>query len=148
MLKLSKILNKTIQLGNIKLHPCAFLHNFKEEYREELENSSYESITSLAPLFLKQDTLKLREFIKKFINKPDDGSLLYKIENGRIKPSKALQDSLSGMLKGNEEFVMIDEQKVVLSTVKKLVENALRKGKKHTVIVEGSPGIGKKRCRY
>ena len=29
------------------------------------------------------------------------------IENGKIRPSKSLQDTLSSMLQGNEEFKMI-----------------------------------------
>ena len=35
---------------------------------------------------------------------------LLKIEHGKIKPSKQLQDALVNMLKGNQEFVMLDEQ--------------------------------------
>ena len=38
---------------------------------------------------------------------------------------------------------MIDEQKVVYSTVKKIVEKALKERKKYTVIVQGGPGTGK-----
>lgn len=135
--------NESVQLSDIKLHPCAYLHNFKEEYKEEIDNSLYKDVVEIAPLFLKQDTLDLRKFIKKFIKKPDDGSVLYKIENGRIKPSKVLQDSLASMIRGNEEFFMLDEQKVAFETINKLVSNALRKNEKYTVIVEGGPGTGK-----
>lgn len=49
-----------------------------------------------------------------------------KIENGKLKPAKALQDSLASMLNGNKEFYLIDEQKVAYETVKKLVEKSLR----------------------
>jgi hypothetical protein len=135
--------NETVEQENISLHPCAYLHNFKEEFRDELDNNLYQNIISQAPLYLKYDAMKLREFIKRFIRKADNGELLYKIENGKIRPSKVLQDSLVSMIQGNEEFVMIDEQKVVFSTIKKLVENALKKNEKYTVIVEGGPGTGK-----
>lgn len=60
-----------------------------------------------------------------------------------MRPSKALQDALKSMMDGNEEFIMIDEQKVVFETVKKLVEKAIKENKKYTVIVEGGPGTGK-----
>lgn len=135
--------NESVQLSNINLHPCAYLHNYKEEYKDQIDNSLYEEVVKSAPLFLKQDTLDLRKFIKKYIKKPDDGSVLYKIENGRIKPSKVLQDSLASMIRGNEEFFMLDEQKVAFETINKLVSNALRKNEKYTVIVEGGPGTGK-----
>jgi len=135
--------NETVEQESINLHPCAYLHNYKEEYRSEIDNYLYKNIIDAAPLYLKKDALKLREFIKRFIKTSDNGELLYKIENGRIRPSKVLQDSLSSMIKGNQEFVMIDEQKVVFSTIKKLVDNSIKKDEKYTVIVEGGPGTGK-----
>ena len=36
--------------------------------------------------------------------------------NGKIKPSKNLADSLASMLRGNQEFVMVDDQKIVYET--------------------------------
>jgi DUF2075 family protein len=47
------------------------------------------------------------------------------------------------MLKGNEEFIMINEQKVVYSTILKAVDDAITLNKKTTVIIEGGPGTGK-----
>lgn len=135
--------NETVQLGNIGIYPCAYLHNYSEKYKGEIANNNYAEIIQLSPLFLKEDSPKLIEFIKKYICKSDDGSILYKIENGKIKPSKALQDSLASMINGNEEFIMIDEQLVAYSTVKKLVQNKINTNKKYTVIIEGGPGTGK-----
>jgi uncharacterized protein len=53
-----------------------------------------------------------------------------------------LADSLVGMLKGNPEFVLIDEQKVVYETVMSLAKMTNAKTKR-VVIVEGGPGTGK-----
>lgn len=135
--------NEYVQKNDINLYPCCFLHNYKEEYRSELDNELYKSIIEISPMYLKRDVVKLREFIKKYISKSDNGELLYKIDHGKIKPSKALQDSIVSMIKGNQEFFMIDEQKVVFSTIKKLVENAILKNEKYTIIIEGGPGTGK-----
>ncbi len=135
--------NSTIYEKNVELIPSAYLHNYKEEYRSELEHPVYANIIKKAPIFLQRDTKKLREFIFRNVKKSDQGKLLYEIDHGKIKPSKALQDAIHSMLKGNEEFIMIDEQKVVFSTIKKIVENALDDGKKYTIIVEGGPGTGK-----
>ena len=135
--------NEYVREKAIALHPCVYLHNYLEQYRGELDNPLYQEIVKIAPIYLKKDALKLQQFIKKYVKKGDHGELLFQIENGKIKPSKALQDVLSSMLKGNQEFVMIDEQKVVFSTIKKLVERALINNKKYTIIVEGGPGTGK-----
>ena len=93
--------------------------------------------------------MKLRNFIKTYIRKKDGVDLLMKIENGKLKPAKALQDSLASMLQGNKEFYLIDEQKVAYETVKKLVEKSIRDSnkpngvsQKYTIIIEGGPGTG------
>lgn len=135
--------NSYIDDYNIQIIPSAYLHNYKEEYRNEIDNSLYKNIIKQAPIFLRRDTQKLREFITKHIKKSDQGKLLYEIDHGKIRPSKALQDAISSMLEGNEEFYMIDEQKVVYSTVKALVDRAIKMDEKYTIIVEGGPGTGK-----
>lgn len=135
--------NEYVQKKNIQLYPCCYLHNYREEYRNELENDLYKDIITIAPMYLKQDTKKLREFIKKYVSKSDNGELLYQIDHGKIRPSKALQDTIVSMINGNQEFYMIDEQKVVFSTIKKLVENAISRNEKYTIIIEGGPGTGK-----
>lgn len=135
--------NETVREKFISLHPCAFCHNYKEDYEDQIRHPKYNAAIELAPLFLKKDQLKLREFVKKYIKKPDNGEILYTIENGKIRPSVALQDAIASLLKGNEVFTMIDEQQVAYATIKKLVESTINSDKKHTVIVQGGPGTGK-----
>lgn len=135
--------NETVREKDIELHPCAFCHNYKEENADQIRHSKYSTAIELAPLFLKHDQLKLREFVKSFITKPDKGEILYTIENGKIKPSVALQDAIGTLLKGNKVFTMIDEQQVAYATIKKLVESTIDTDEKHTVIIQGGPGTGK-----
>lgn len=135
--------NETVREKNVGLHPCAFCHNYKDEYVGQIRHPKYKNAIELAPLFLRRDAVELREFVKKFITKPDNGEILYTIENGKIKPSIALQDAISSLLKGNRVFTMIDEQQVAYATIKRLVETTIDSDKKHTVIVQGGPGTGK-----
>ena len=148
--KIIESFNENVQHDNISLVPCAYLHNFRESNRKNIDNDLYKNATSLAPIFLARDTIKLREFISKYIKKKGNEDLLMKIEDGKLKPAKALQDSLSSMLKGNKEFYLIDEQKVAYETVKKLVEKSLHQinnkttsEEKYTIIIQGGPGTGK-----
>ena len=43
--------------------------------------------------------------------------LLEEIDASPIRPSKQLAEVVSSMLKGNEEFVLLDDQKTVLETI-------------------------------
>jgi len=92
--------------------------------------------------FIRSIWKKKREFIKDFVKYGDESDIIDRIENGRIRPSKMLADSLSSMLKGNEEFIMIDEQKVAFEYVMDAVLNHDYSGKK-VIIIEGGPGTGK-----
>ena len=109
--------NQTVQDGNIDLYPCAFLHNYRRVNNDPLDEVQYEMYLEDAPAFTKGQVNELRSFIKKSVRKGDNKDLLYAIEHGKIKPSKSLQESIAKMLKGNREFVMLDEQKVVYEEI-------------------------------
>jgi DUF2075 family protein len=134
--------NEAIYDSEVGLRPCAYLHNYSEN--GVLNDSFYAHYVQLAPVFLKGESEKdrLRDFIKYHVRYGDERSLLYRIENGRIRPSKGLVESLTGMLAGKQEFVLIDDQKVVYETALALSTHASEKSKQ-VVIVEGGPGTGK-----
>ena len=54
-----------------------------------------------------------------------------------------LQDSLSKMLKGNKEFYMIDNQKIVYEYAIKNAIDTVSNNDKNVMIVRGGPGTGK-----
>lgn len=135
--------NETVQKNNISLYPCAFLHNFKESNREKIENDRYKEIIEEAPIFLQRDRKKLADYIKKYVSKPDGGKVLYDIERGKIKPSISLQDELYKMMKGNDSFNLLDEQKVAYETILEIIRENINDNLKHTLIVQGGPGTGK-----
>ena len=132
--------NEVVYKENIQLHPCAYLHNYTED--GVIRNEFYAEYINKAPVFLKSDAIKLREFIKKHVRYGDRSNILYRIENGKIKPSKMLADSITKMIKGNQEFVMIDDQKVVYENAIALAKHASEKNKQ-VLIVKGGPGTGK-----
>lgn len=141
---LIKDFNENVQKDLVDLKPCAYLHNYINQGPEDdLTDNVYHYYIKEAPVFVKGDANKLRQFIKRHIKHGDNKSVLYKIENGKIRPSKSLQDSLKSMLQGNQEFIMIDEQKVVFEEAKSLSMKVQKTGEKQVLIVEGGPGTGK-----
>ena len=135
--------NETVQLDDIGLYPCAFLHNYDLRDDDPICSSQYQEYINEAPMFGTNDFEKLRKFIKRYIVEGDDRELLYKIENGKIRPSKRLQDSLAKMLQGNKEFNMIDEQKVIYEDAIRMAIDTVASNSKNVYIVQGGPGTGK-----
>lgn len=132
--------NETVRKEDIRLMPCAYLHNLDVD--TAINDPFYLTHTSKAPVFISSDAKKLAEFLKRYVKYGDTDNIMYRIEHGKIKPSKGLADSLSSMLNGNQEFLMIDDQKLVYEAAIDLAHRA-QKGKKQVLIVEGGPGTGK-----
>lgn len=135
--------NKSVQENNIGIHPCAYLHNYRRIEKDPIDNPHYQTYLEEAPAFTRGEVSKLRDFIKKSVTKGDNKEVLYLVDRGKIRPSKSLQNSIASMLKGNKEFVMLDEQKVVYENIIKLSKQSQKDEKKRTIIVQGGPGTGK-----
>ncbi|MCE0739683.1 MULTISPECIES: DUF2075 domain-containing protein [Bacillus] len=141
---LIKDYNENAQKEDINLYPCTYLHNYLNQGADDpLTDSIYDYYIKEAPVFIKGDSGKLRDFIKKYVKYGDNKEILYTIDKGKIRPSKSLQDSLNSMLQGNQEFMMIDDQKVVYEAALHLANEALRTNTKQVLVVEGGPGTGK-----
>ena len=135
--------NEYAQIAGVNLWPCAYLHNYMRVQDDPLDDPIYKDYLDEAPAFAKGDVRKLREFIKRVVETGDDNEILYEIDNGRIKPSKSLQDAIVGMLESNPEFNLIDDQKVVFERIMELSRQCERDGKKRVLIATGGPGTGK-----
>ncbi len=135
--------NEAVYDGGVQLRPCAYLHNYADS-QGAINDPFYAQHIERAPVFLKGDVERdrLRQFIRQHVKYGDKGNTLYRIEGGRIRPSKSLADGLAGLLKGNQEFVLIDDQKLVYETALSHAR-AVREQGKRVYIVEGGPGTGK-----
>lgn len=132
--------NQTVRNENIGLEPCAFLHNMSSE--SVIRDAFYDPHLKNAPVFISRDAKLLSEFLKKHVKYGDSTEIMYRIENGKIKPSKHLADSLVSMMKGNREFILLDDQKLAYETAIKL-SAGIASGKKQTLLINGGPGTGK-----
>ena len=132
--------NVEVQEGNIALHPCAYLHNCSDS--TAVKSAFYNEHMAQAPVFIRDDAERLSEFLKQHVKYGDRSRILYKIDHGRLRPSKNLADHLASLLQGNREFEMIDDQKVVYESALDLASRA-KDGGKQVLMVEGGPGTGK-----
>ncbi|WP_374473078.1 hypothetical protein [Arenimonas sp.] len=82
--------NEAVYEGDIHLRPCAYLHNYRRDGK--IDDARYSDYLARAPLFLHglDEQERLRDFIRRHIHRGDRAELLYRIEHGRIRPSKQL----------------------------------------------------------
>ena len=132
--------NETVRAESIRLVPCAYLHNLDDD--GAVNDPVYAPHTARAPVFISRDAERLAGFLKHHVRYGDRRDILYRIENGRIRPSRSLADAVLSMLQGNDAFVMIDDQKVAFEKALELAHRA-QQGQRQVLIIEGGPGTGK-----
>jgi uncharacterized protein len=126
--------------GGIGLQPCAYLHNYKRD--GVIDSPHYAAYMAEAPLFAKGERAHLQDFIRKHVPRGGGKKVLFDLENGRIRPSKALAEAVKGIVKGHPEFVLLDDQKEVYEACMEAAREASPSAPR-VVIVEGGPGTGK-----
>lgn len=129
---------------DIHLIPCAYLHNYLPAYKSALTDGIYKEWYTSAPFFIMDEVQQFNEFVKKFVTKKSSrGDLLYMIDNGRIKPTKSLQDTFATMVRGTPVFDLLDEQAVCFDMCVRTMYQCLKDHKKRTILIQGGPGTGK-----
>jgi len=132
--------NEYVYSNELSVNSCAYLHNCERD--NVIRDLRFASELNKAPIFIKGELTGLRDLVKAKIKKGAGLSALERIDASAIRPSKQLADAVGSMLEGNEEFVLLDEQKTVLEKI----VNASTKGmvdKKQVLIIKGGPGTGK-----
>ena len=132
--------NEYVYTNALEISACAYLHNC--EAPAVVNDVRYADKLAKAPVFIKGQLSDLQSLIKAKISQGTGIEMLRRVDASPIRPSKQLADAVGSMLKGNEEFVLLDEQKTVLEKI----VNASTKGmvdKKQVLIIKGGPGTGK-----
>lgn len=135
-----ELYNEYVYENGLSVEACAYLHNCKDG--TVINNSRYENALRLAPVFFHGEHEKVQELIVEKIRKGAGTSLLERVDQSVIRPSKQLADAVGSMLNGQEEFVLLDEQKTAFETIIRNARQA-KSGAKKVLIIKGGPGTGK-----
>jgi len=135
-----KMYNEYIYDTGVSVAACAYLHNCEDP--TVVNASRYEEKLREVPVFIKGQGPQLRSMITANIKEGSGTALLERIDAAVIRPSQQLADAVGSMLKGQEEFVLLDEQKTVLEKIVKASNDSLA-GQKRVIVINGGPGTGK-----
>jgi DUF2075 family protein len=130
----------------LKLNSCAYLHNYYPQKKNDpLYEAKFSDYLEKSPLFnaTQEETVKLQEYLRKYVGKGKGMETLLKIEEGKIKPSKKLINHINGLFKGRDEFILLDDQLVIFDAVVNEAKKLDKSKNKKVFIIEGGPGTGK-----
>lgn len=127
----------------IRLDSCAYLHNYSLLVEDVLLDLKYEGWLKTTPVFSKDDVDPLRDWLVERVGKGDGNPILNRVLRSPLRPSKKLMEHVGGVIRGNPQYVLLDEQLVVYDKIRTLLKKGLHRAQKHAVIVKGGPGTGK-----
>ncbi len=132
--------NQYVYETGVQVSACAYLHNCKSS--TVIKDSVYENALQKAPVYLHGQHEELQALIESKIVSGQGIEILRNIDESPVRPSQQLADAVGNMLKGKEEYVLLDEQKTVYETIIRNAHLTQKSGKK-VLIVKGGPGTGK-----
>jgi uncharacterized protein len=131
--------------ASISLKSCAYLHNYiKHTMDEPLLDKRYDKYIKESPIYFQFNDRELASNIKELVSEGNGKEIADAIESGKIRPSKKLVDTVASLIEGNQEFILLDEQKVAFEKVlSKFNQLKAESFAKHVIIIKGGPGTGK-----
>ncbi|WP_077212427.1 DUF2075 domain-containing protein [Bacillus dakarensis] len=130
---------------SIQLHSCAYLHNYiRAKNGEPLLDERYREYLLESPIFFQFSDRELAHRIRMMVARGNGKEIAETIEKGKIRPSKKLVETVGSLIEGNEEFVLLDEQKVAYEKVVSIYNKTkTQTDQKHVILIKGGPGTGK-----
>lgn len=132
--------NEYIYSNSVQVAACAYLHNCVDP--SVIKNDTYSEWLNDTPVFIKGELESLVQHVISRLATGDGVSLLTRIDSSPIRPSKPLAEAVGNMLRGENEFVLIDDQKTVLESIIAAATKA-QVDTKQVLIIHGGPGTGK-----
>jgi uncharacterized protein len=127
----------------VTLHACAYLHNYAYDGADVLFAPKFAEALQRFPVFTADDVDALSEYLGARLGGGDGMEVLRRVEQSRYRPSKKLMNHVGELIKGKEEYVLLDEQLLVYDRIFALAREGFQHRKKHAVIIKGGPGTGK-----
>jgi hypothetical protein len=127
----------------IYLNACSYLHNYHYYSADVLLSGKFKDLIEKYPLFTADDVNILRDYLKIKLERGDGSEVLGKIEESKYRPSKKLMDHVGNVIRGNSEFILLDEQLVVYDKVLSTARVGFHDKQKTVLIIKGGPGTGK-----
>jgi len=129
--------------GGIGLAAVSYVHNMTYNATEELFAARHAEALKRNPLFTGDQTDQLAWYLNERLSAGDGIPIMAAVLESKYRPSKKLLDHTAAMVRGQTEFVLLDEQLVVFNSVMTAARESFHKTKKGVMLVKGGPGTGK-----
>jgi primosomal protein N' len=130
--------NTNVQKLHIRGYACSYMFNASKDKNQNLTNENLYECVKQYPVFFRSDVKTVTDFVTKLTINGNGKQILIDIEEGKVVPSKKLIKVAHSILKGNNEYMLVDNQKLCYESIMSKVND-----KNNVFIINGNPGTGK-----
>lgn len=127
----------------VVLSSCSYLHNYRYVPSDPLLDPRFRDLLGICPLFSKDEVSRIKDFLIKRLRSGEGLEVLRRVEESKYRPSRKLMEHVGNIIKGNSEYILLDDQLVVYDKIMAWAKNGFHDRRKAAIIVKGGPGTGK-----
>jgi hypothetical protein len=128
---------------DLGIQPCAFCHDMRLVAGQPLLDGRFTELLEHSPLFLRGDDARLAEVLNREVGKGDGISVMHQVRSGLFTPSKRIIESLDSVLRHDDEWHLLDEQRKAFNAIWAEVQRVRSSASRSAILVRGGPGTGK-----
>ena len=132
--------NRYIENSDVAVYGAAYLHNWLGQRTTGIDRIAP---NNMSQIFIGSEKSKWILFLKSKLSANRTIEVADALLSAKLAPTRQLMDLAAEEIKNQEQFVLLDEQKVAYSIVLKAVRESSESNTKTAVIVTGGPGTGK-----
>ena len=131
--------------NNTELEGFAYCYNYTYDGRpNDLFAEQYAPVMKKCPLSGGDQVIGFANSLKELLSGGKGADVFREFITSPVRPSKNLMDAAANMLKGKQEFVLLEDQLTSSNSIFGMVEKAIKNPScKMALIVKGGPGTGK-----
>lgn len=129
--------------GGLGVQPAAYCHNMDANGASALQDRRFDGLLERSPLYIAGDEQRLADAIGSEVGGGDGIRVMETVRAGQFKPSKRIIDSLVAVLQHDDEWHLLQEQRLAFNAIWADVARLRHTRSRSSVLVRGGPGTGK-----
>lgn len=128
---------------NVRVRPCSYCHEMTPCDGSILRDGRFSSILEQSPVFLAGEREMLAALLNDEVGHGGGVDIMHDVRAGAFRPNKSIVQHLESVLKRDDEWHLLDEQRKAYNAIWAELQRLGRSRKRSAVLVRGGPGTGK-----
>jgi hypothetical protein len=129
--------------GELRVQPCSYCHELELDAGDPLIDRRFADLLARSPVFLAGQETELSALLNQEVGHGAGVEFMERARSGSFCPSKKIVDQLEEVLRADDEWHLLDEQRKAYNAIWAELQRLRRGRKRSAVLVRGGPGTGK-----